>query len=282
MIEHHVQRLLGVRPVRVERLGGGCVADVSRAVLPDGSSVVVKLDPARASGLDAEAAMLRRLAERTRLPVPRVLAGDAEALILEHIPHAGSLTARGEEHAADLLADLHAITADSFGFGEDTRLGGLVQPNGWSRSWPEFFARRRLVHMAERARDAGRITERLASRVRRLADRLDRLLPHDPPPSLIHGDVWAGNVLGDGDRVAAFIDPAISHADAEVELAFIALFHCFGPAFWRRYHERRPIDPAFFDTRRDLYNIYPLLVHARLFGGGYAGQVDDTLTRFGC
>jgi fructosamine-3-kinase len=89
-------------------------------------------------------------------------------------------------------------------------------------------------------------------------------------------------VLADGDRIAAFIDPAIYFADAEVELAFITLFGCFGPSFWETYHALRPIDPEFFATRRDLYNLYPLLVHTRLFGGGYVARVEATLSRFGC
>jgi fructosamine-3-kinase len=275
-----IEAVLGVRPRRAEPLGGGCVASVVRADLPDGSRVVVKADPAGASGLSVEAASLRYLAEHTRLPVPRVLGRDGDRLlILEYVEHRGG-SGRADEHAAELLADLHGISAPAFGFETDTRIGGLVQPGGWSEAWPEFFGRCRLAYMSREAHRAGRLSERAVARVEHLAARLDRLLPHKPRPSLIHGDVWSGNVLADGDRVAAFIDPAIYFADAEVELAFIALFNCFGDAFWRRYHELRPIDPAFFTTRRDLYNLYPLLVHTRLFGGGYAAQVESTLARY--
>ncbi len=225
--------------------------------------------------------MLRYLAGKTRLPVPRVLGVDGDQLlILGYVEHRGG-THRSEIHAAELLADLHGITADAFGFETDTRIGGLVQPNGWSSAWPEFFGQRRLAFMAREARAAGRLSDSTVGRVEKLARELGRWLPHSPRPSLIHGDVWSGNVLADRDRIAAFIDPAIYFADAEVELAFIALFNCFGEAFWKRYHEIRPIDPEFFRTRRDLYNLYPLLVHTRLFGGGYAAQVESTLSRYG-
>jgi fructosamine-3-kinase len=81
-------------------------------------------------------------------------------------------------------------------------------------------------------------------------------------------------------RIAGFIDPAIYHADPEIELAFSTVFGTFGEPFFRRYAELRPIRPGFFEVRRDLYNLYPLLVHARLFGGGYRSQVSRIVSRF--
>jgi fructosamine-3-kinase len=100
-------------------------------------------------------------------------------------------------------------------------------------------------------------------------------------PSLIHGDVWTTNVLAEGEQITAFLDPAIYFAHAEIELAFTTLFGTFGPAFYERYHQIRPIGPGFFETRRDLYNLYPLLVHVRLFGGSYVNSVHQILARFG-
>jgi len=107
-------------------------------------------------------------------------------------------------------------------------------------------------------------------------------LPEPERPSLIHGDMWGGNVLCRNGAVAGFVDPAIYYADAEIELAFSTLFSTFGDAFFSRYRELRDIRPGFFETRVPLYNLYPLLVHVRLFGGGYVAQVERTLTRFGC
>src|SRR3546814_4637170 len=96
----------------------------------------------------------------------------------------------------------------------------------------------------------------------------------------LHGDMWGGNVLARGGRIAAFVDPAIYHADPEIELAFSTLFGTYGEAFFRRYEALRPLRPGFFETRRDIYNLYPLLVHARLFGGSYVASVDRILGRF--
>jgi fructosamine-3-kinase len=111
---------------------------------------------------------------------------------------------------------------------------------------------------------------------------LPRWLDDGSPPSLVHGDMWTGNVLCKGGRIAAFIDPAVYYADAEIELAFSTLFGTFGEAFFDRYREHRPLQPGFFEARRDLYNLYPLLVHVRLFGGSYVGSVERTLRQFGC
>ena len=98
-------------------------------------------------------------------------------------------------------------------------------------------------------------------------------------PSLIHGDVWTTNVLASSERITGFLDPAIYYADPEIELAFITLFNTFGRPFFQRYHELRPISTDFWEIRRDLYNLYPLLVHVRLFGGGYVGAVEQILDK---
>jgi fructosamine-3-kinase len=119
------------------------------------------------------------------------------------------------------------------------------------------------------------------AKVESLAERLEEYLEEPERPSLIHGDVWSANVLAWGDRISAFLDPAIYHADPEIELSFISLSNSFGGRFFERYGEIRPIRPGFFELRRDLYNLYPLLVHVYFFGGGYLDSVRATLHRFG-
>jgi len=120
------------------------------------------------------------------------------------------------------------------------------------------------------------------TRLEKLAGRLGDWIDASAAPSLIHGDMWTGNVLCNHGRISGFVDPAIYYADAEIELAFSTMFGTFGDAFFGRYGEHRPLRPGFFEERVDLYNLYPLLVHVRLFGGSYVGSVDRTLARFGC
>ena len=278
-----LEAALGRRPISLEPLAGGCVGEVYRARVEAGRDLVVKVDRGASPRLDVEGAMLAHLGAHSDLPVPGVVLARPDLLAMEFVETAPA-TPRADLHAADCLAALHDIAPPTgrFGFGFDTLIGGLHQPNAESASWLAFFRDRRLLAMAHAAHDAGRLPARVLTRLETLGARLDRWIDDaSASASLIHGDVWGGNVLTSGDRVAAFIDPAIYHADAEIELAFTTLFSTFSPAFYDRYAERRPIAEGFFEQRRDLYNLYPLLVHVRLFGGSYVASVENTLRRFG-
>lgn len=276
-IGERIEAALGQRPVRAAALSGGCIADIKRVDLANGETVVVKWG----GDLATEADMLRYLAAHSDLPVPGVIHAEDDLLIMEFVETRGGMTGDAEEHAADLIADLHGVTTDQFGHARDTLIGPLAQPNPWTESWRDFFAEHRLMYMGRLAVEAGRWNATGLARLETLAGRLDRWIDEPEKASLIHGDLWGGNVLTRDGRIAAFIDPAIYYADPEIELAFSTLFGTFGDRFFARYRERRPLAPGFFEERRDLYNLYPLLVHARLFGGGYAAQVESTLTRFG-
>lgn len=272
-----VRAALGVAVVGDTALAGGCVGDVRKLKLTDGKIVVAKLG----TGAALEARMLRDLAARSKLPVPAVLFADDALLLMTFVETSGGLTDSAQEDAADHLAALHAITSDKFGFDYDTVIGGLPQPNPWTASWREFFRDHRLLHMGRAALDAGRLPAGILTRLEKLCAHLDRWIDDSARPSLIHGDMWTGNVLCRDGRIAGLVDPAIHYADSEIELAFSTLFGTFGESFFRRYAEHRPIRPGFFEVRRALYNLYPLLVHVRLFGGSYVGQVERTLAQLG-
>ena len=275
-----VEAALGEKLLAARPLGGGCIGEVYRAELADGSAVVAKVDRTGEANLGREAYMLRYLREKSELPVPEVYGSSENLLLMEFVEGDGDFS-RAEGHAAELLASLHGITADAHGHERDTLIGSLSQPNPWTSSWIEFFREGRLLYAARVAREAGRLPAELHRRVEELAGRLDGIIGEPGPPSLIHGDVWSGNVLARGDRISAFLDPAIYHADGEIELAYISLFNSFGPRFFERYGELREIKAGFFEERRHLYALYPLLVHVYYFGGHYVRAVDGTLDRFG-
>lgn len=281
MLAEELRERLGADVRRIASLHGGCIGGVYRAELADGRQVVVKLAQGSAAQLDVEGYMLRYLAANSALPVPEVFVAEPELLVMSYIYGDSRFDRRAQEHAAELLAALHEISADRFGMERDTLIGGLHQPNPWTTTWLEFFAQHRLVYMAREGEQKRRLSTALRQRVERLAGVLDRWLQEPPRPSLIHGDVWTTNVLAQGGRVSGFLDPAIYYADAEIELAFATLFGTFGDPFFRRYQEFRPIQKGFFEERCDLYNLYPLLVHVRLFGGSYVGSVEQTLRRLG-
>lgn len=277
---------IGRRPVALRSLGGGCVADVRLATFDDGACAVVKVDGRAKPSLDLEGWMLRFLSDRSNLPVPEVLHAEPGLLVLERLPGSAGVSGPGAEtHAAELLAALHGHDADCCGLSRDTLIGALPQPNPYTPSWIEFFREHRLLHMAHAAHEEGRLPSGTLSMVRSLADRLGTLLEEPEAPALLHGDVWSGNVLCERGRVTGFIDPAIYYGHPEIELAFITLFSTCGEPFFARYRQLRPIRPGFFEVRRDIYNLYPLLVHTRLFdppgGGSYATQVGESLRRIG-
>jgi fructosamine-3-kinase len=276
-VEAHLgERLLSARP-----LGGGCIGEVYRAELEKGTPLVAKVDRNGESHLEREAYMLRYLRQKSAIPVPEVYYSSEKLLLMQLIEGSSRFTERAERHAAELLAGLHGIVADSYGHERDTLIGALDQPNPPTKNWAEFFRDHRLLYIANVAHEAGRLPVEDLHRVERLAEMLDELIEDPNPPSLIHGDVWSANVLAKGDRITAFLDPAVYYADPEIELAFISLFDSFGRPFLDGYQEIRPLRDGFFEVRRDLYNLYPLLVHTYYFGGGYLGSVRRVLDRFG-
>ncbi len=274
-----VETALGVAVEGWAPVGGGQVGTVVRCRLATGEQVIAKTSPG--GGLEVEGGMVRHLAEHSELPVPEVLYASSELLIEGYVESDGRRSEASDRHAGELLAELHEVGAERFGFSGPTLLGPFRLENGWWESWPSFYAEQRLLPLAEIAARRGALPDGLRRGVERLAASLPERFDTEPNPSLVHGDVWSGNVLVRGDRVVAFLDPSVHYADAEVELAFIDLFHTFGPSFYRAYQEVHPIDPGYGAWRRNLYQVAPLLVHVALFGGGYVGALRERLEDLG-
>lgn len=262
------------------------IGDVYQIDLADGRKVVAKVADSEAASLRIEGYMLRYLGEHSQLPVPDVLYdADDTLLLMTYIEGQSQLGDAEQQHAAELLADLHNLTQPQYGLERDTLIGPLPQPNPPSDSWIDFFRDHRLLYMARLAHADGPLPADFLTRIEKLSTRLDNWLFEPEQPSLIHGDIWTTNVLTRQGRITGFIDPAIYYAHAEIELAYTTLFGTFGrtfnSAFFHHYHTLRPIQPGFFEERRHLYNLYPLLVHVRLFGGSYVNRVDEILHTFG-
>ncbi|GAB7093956.1 fructosamine kinase family protein [Halolamina litorea] len=257
-------------------LDGGEVGSVHRVDLADGRRVVAKT---AGTDLRTEAEMLRHLAEHG-LTVPEVYSASEDLLLIAFVDGDSTVTPSVERDLADRLAALHAEGAPTFGFPSDTLSGKLPLPNPREADWPTFFGEHRLGHMAERARAEDLLPAADAERIGSLIDDLPALLDHDPDPSLIHGDVWTENLVTDGERVRAFLDPACYYADPEVELAYVKWTGVGGDAFFERYRERTGL-PAGVAGRRPIYRLLPLLVHLRHFGEEYLDPTRETLTEIG-
>ena len=281
MIEQAVEQALGTPVTRIAPLHGGMIGEVYKVWLANGDIIVAKVATTSGAGLSIEGVMLRYLRQHSTLPVPEVLFTDDHLLLLTFMPGASLFSDTAQRHAAELLADLHSISAPAFGFEQDTIIATLPQPNPWTDSWITFFREQRLLHLARLAVQRGQMPAALLERLEKLAEHLEHWLEEPEAPSLIHGDIWATNVLATQGQITAFIDPAIYYGHAEIELAYITLFSTFGQPFFERYHQIRPISPGFFEARRDLYNLYPLLVHVCEFGGGYVQSVAAIVKRCG-
>jgi fructosamine-3-kinase len=278
-----LEAVLGSRVVESRHLGVGFGLVGLEVRLADGRHLAVK---AREGGsgdrapLDLEAYMLNELARLSELPVPHVHYADADLLAMDFIENDnGGITPSVERHAAELIAMLHATPRQRFGYARDTLIGPLPQPNPESSRWVPFFRDHRLLFMAKTARAEGSLPSTLYSRIERLAERIEDYLLEPAFPSLLHGDLWTGNVLVRGGRIAGFVDPAIYCGHPEIELAFTTMFGTFGQAFFEVYEALLPLEPGFHELRSSLYNLYPTLVHVRLFGSGYLGGIERTLAR---
>lgn len=278
-----IEQVTGAPVARLGQVSASWGLAVIKAELANGAAVAVKTGTPDLEGhLETEAFMLRELARLSELPVPQVFHADASLLVMSWIDNDGGPSGPAQQrHAAELIAALHASARDRFGYARDTVIGGLWQPNPQGDCWVDFFRDHRLMHFSRLANERGHMPAALLARLEVLAGRLERYLAEPPHPALLHGDLWGGNVLVRGTRIAGFIDPAIYIGHPEIELAFATLFGTFGENFFEAYRTLAPFEADFFEIRRDLYNIYPNLVHAILFGPSYLAPVARTLDRLG-
>ena len=276
-----VARLLGARRARLVPVAGNWGLTVYRAETDQGLAAVKAGTPVLEGHLETEARMLADLA-RAGLKVPTVLALGENMLATEWIEHERTeLRPIHERAAAEALLSLHAAARPAFGYPYPTQIGALRQPNEEGVTWTGFFRDRRLCHYAACAARAGLIDAGLLGRIERLAARLDRFLDEPDHPSLLHGDIWTGNVLIHGRRLGAFVDPALFCGHREYELAHVTLHGTFGHAFFAAYAASWPVPREFTELRRDIYLIVPLLQHAILSGPAYLHRIDRTLGRLG-
>lgn len=275
-IVHIVQRDLQ----RMRPLAGGKISRVLRLDFASGSPMVAKVDDG-GHDLRIEAYMLRYLRQHSALPVPEVLHEERDLILMEHIAGETRLEGASLRHLGELLAVCHQVRGDAYGLERDTLIGPLHQPNPPTASWIEFFRDQRLRYMTDVARESGELPRALEERLLRIAEALPDILIEPACPALIHGDMWRTNIIVREGRIAGIIDPALHYAHNEMELAYMALFDGVGPEFFRAYHGIQPIDSEFYETRRHIYNLYPLLVHVIVFGEKYIQPLEESLARFG-
>ncbi len=260
--------------------GGGCINEAWQITGRDGRHYFVKRNSAeRADMFAAEADGLAELDRAGAIRVPRPVchgtAGGYSYLVLERLALGGRPDPVRFGHA---MAALHRHRAARFGWHRDNTIGATPQPNGWMDNWLAFWRERRLGHQVRLALRNG-APRRLAERAARLAEGLAGLFPgYRPVPSVLHGDLWSGNWGATADGTPVIFDPATYFGDREADLAMMELFGSPGADFFAAYGEAWPIDPG-YPQRRTLYNLYHILNHYNLFGGGYLTQAERMLDR---
>ena len=203
-------------------------------------------------------------------PAPHVLAANDQALVLEVLPDTDSLSCASAD-LGRVLAVLHGATSERYGWPEDYAFGSVAIENADADDWPTFWAERRLLT------SVAHIPSAPAHRIERLAADLPGRLPARPKCSLLHGDLWGGNVLTAGGKVSGLIDPACYYGHGEVDIAMLNLFGSQGSAFYSAYGKMEPG----WQVRLAIYKLWPALVHLRLFGSGYRPLVEQLLSEAG-
>ncbi len=287
-LEAALERALGVRRVTVSdaaAVPGGCIHEARRLTTSAGEFFAKWSARCPPDIFIREAESLEALRSAgSEIAIPRVIAtgepagGDPAFLIIEYLEPAGPGAIPDDEKLGRGLAAIHRTGAGRFGFESKTYCGLTPQDNRWRDSWVEFFRDQRLqplVDALSRDRALPSADQRLYER---LMARLPDLLPSRSPVSLIHGDLWSGNVLFRA-RGPALVDPACAYADREMEFGITTLFGGLSPRAYRAYEEAWPLPEGWRD-RNPLYQLYHLLNHAVLFGGAYGEDARRIAVRY--
>lgn len=279
--QHRLCQLLHTQIESMVAVGGGDICDAWRAQLGDGSIVFVKTrEGAPAGFFPTESDGLASLRAATGgVPVPAVRAVNDEFLVLEWLDTTSPST-RAAERFGRALAATHRFGSPHFGAQHDGWIGSLVLPHRPWKTWQEMWAEGRLTPFVDAAQSIGSIAEDDAGDVRAVIARLEDLSGPVEEPALIHGDLWAGNVLWGADESAWLIDPAAHGGHRETDLAMLALFGApFLDHILSAYQDVWPLAPGWRE-RIALHQLHPVLVHAVLFGrtyGAQAGRLARTL-----
>ena len=262
-----------------QSVGGGCINSAFK-VTDNGRSYFIKTNNAGyAYMFEAEAEALREMAASKTVRVPEPVCygeyGNQCYVVMEYLELGGSadMVELGRQ-----LAEMHRVTTDRFGWHIDNTIGSTPQPNTQSDDWVEFWREQRLGFQLETAASNGYGGELQRLGERLLADMTVLFVNHDPQPSMLHGDLWSGNYGALRDGTPVIFDPALYYGDREADLAMTTLFGGFGGQFYSAYNEAWTLEQG-YEVRKTFYNIYHIINHLNLFGGGYHGQAVSMIER---
>jgi len=258
---------------------GGCISTAAKIISNKGV-FFLKWNMLDNGLFEAEAGGLQLLSNSAVLRIPTIYGfgqiTDRHYILMEFLDSIPPASDSFEVLARDLAA-LHSVSHTHFGLGYDNFIGRLIQKNDFNKDWTSFFIQNRLDVQAGLAYYNGLVDAEWLTNFKKLYPKLEGFFPKEKP-ALLHGDLWSGNIHNGPDGYKWLIDPAIYYGHREMELAFTRLFGGFDSSFYKSYHEVFPLEPG-FDERVDIYNLYPLLVHANLFGASYLSGINRVVKR---
>ena len=278
-INNIIERHFGREPSQIVKLTGGDINEVYQVFLKE-KSVVIKINNSQSIPqlFEKEKKGLELLSKSTFV-VPKPIKTDSidnlQYLIMDYIEQGSELNwaVFGEK-----LAQLHQIQEKYFGLDHNNYIGSLKQVNQECGAWSEFYTNHRLIALTAKARDQGLFEKKHCNWVEKLCQRLDELIPACKP-SLIHGDLWSGNLLIDTSGHPVLIDPAVYYGHPEMDWAMLSLFGSYPVEALDHYQNLHPLEKG-LNERIDIHQLYPLIVHLILFGKGYFNGVESTLKKY--
>ena len=259
-------------------IGGGSINQAYQVTDGDRSYFLKVNQAARLGMFEAEALGLKEIAESNTIRVPRPVcwgtAAGAAYIVMEYLPLAGGGQDAWYQMGQDLAA-MHRVTSSrGFGWQQDNTIGETPQKNPWTADWVTFYVEHRLRYQLRLAQRRGHFPrqEELLAAVPAL------LAGHDPEPALVHGDLWSGNAAVTSTGTPVILDPATYYGDREVDMAMTELFGRFPQPFYEGYNASYPLEQG-YELRKTLYNLYHILNHFNLFGGGYGSQANMMIDR---
>jgi fructosamine-3-kinase len=257
----------------------GQIGDIYKVCTTEKNYILKTSEPS--DRLHTEADMLKDI-NKYNIAVPKVYDVSETHLLMEYIETSKQAKCTQEIEAAKILSTLHSVTNESrmYGYYYDTTIGPFSQKNEQTQyNWSLFLGEMRILPMARICYDKGQISKEMVTRLEVLCrDLYKRIDMASITPSLLHGDLWSGNILFNMNG-ATLIDPALYFGDKEMELAFILLFDTFGDTFLDAYTKVHTLSTDFYTLKVPLYQIYPLLVHSALYGGSYVRELEHIMKR---
>lgn len=281
-LQNDIEKRLGIKVSNASAVSGGDINQVFQLDTSSGKFLLKVNSKDAFPGMFAQESQgLSAIRQTETIAVPDVIyqgyAGKESYLLLEWI-ETWYPSHQASKNLGLQLAAMHQHITEQFGFHQHNYMGSLIQTNNRHNNWADFFIAERLNPMLKLAMASAELNEKDEESFNCLYEKLPGLYPEEPAV-LIHGDLWSGNYLISTKEKPYLIDPAVSYGNREFDIAMTTLFGGFDAAFYKAYNDAYPLQPG-WQSRLKIWNLYPLLVHVNLFGGGYANQVRQILEAY--